>query len=280
MTKRAKRILFYSAVAVFLLLSYGVILYAEGYAYSFSGNKFVRTGAISLRVSTDAKVYLDEELKGTTSFFNHSFSIDRLLPEDYSLKVRMDNYAVWQKRVRVEEGLVTDFSRIMLVPVSGEEKDKALAEIEEMFKPMPTPSPLPAGGPKPKPSVKPGSTNSPQASPTPVVYDKPFVLQNKTLYKNNDQILEEVAKNVSGFSLSKYNNKLLWWTTNELWVMWLADTDYQPYKKNGDKDIIMKFSSGIKNAGWFRDEDHIVVDSNGYKVLEIDKRGGLNIVKL
>ena len=91
---------------------------------------------------------------------------------------------------------------------------------------------------------------------------------------------ERLAYLVTGFSLSSDGKKLAWWNSNELWVMWLSDTDYQPYHKAEDKDLIVRFSIKIKNAAWFRNSDHIVVDSNGYKIVEIDKRGGLNIVEI
>src|SRR3989344_9375893 len=104
MTKRVKRMFFYSAVAVFLLLSYVVILYAQGYKYSFSEGKFQRTGAIALKANTGAKVYLDDELQGDTSFFSNSYGIDRLLPGTYKLGIQKDTYSSWQKTAAVEEG--------------------------------------------------------------------------------------------------------------------------------------------------------------------------------
>ena len=91
---------------------------------------------------------------------------------------------------------------------------------------------------------------------------------------------EKIAENVKGFALSKDKNKLAWWTSNEVWVMWLNDANYQPYHKKGDKELITRFSTQIKKAAWFRDEDHLIIDSNGYKVLEIDTRGGINIIEI
>src|SRR3989344_3355396 len=101
MTKRVKRMFFYSAVAVFLLLSYVVILYAQGYKYSFSEGKFQRTGAISLKSNTGAKVYLDDKLQGDTSFFGSAYSIDGLLPGTYRLSIQKDDHSQWQKVVSV-----------------------------------------------------------------------------------------------------------------------------------------------------------------------------------
>ena len=81
---------FYSAVAVFLLLSYIVILYAQGYKYSFSENRFFRTGAVYLKADTSADVYLNDKLLGNTSFFNNSYRIEGLLPGRYVLKKGSD----------------------------------------------------------------------------------------------------------------------------------------------------------------------------------------------
>ena len=282
MTKKTKRWLFYSAVAVFLLLSYVVILYAQGYKYSFSEGKFFRTGAISLKVNTDVKVFLDDELEGRTSFFGNSFSIDRLLPGRYKLSVQKDDYSSWQKTVTVEEGLVIDFPQIMLLPEEGEEEQKLFDEVYLLFKEI---EPIATIEPTPTPRK-----NSP--SPSPKLTQTPYVLNVKTnkLYQNNDQGLEEIALNVKGFRVSDNENKLAWWTNNEIWIMWLDDTNYQPFYKKGDKELITRFAQTIQNGVWFRDDDHLVLELESrdskdrpysiYKIIEIDKRGGVNIVEL
>src|SRR3989338_6608147 len=115
MTRRYRRILFYSAIAVFLVLSYVVILYAQGYKYSFSENKFFETGAIYLKVNTEADVYLDDKLLGNTSFFGNSYRIEGLLPDKYEIKVQRNNYSTWQKQVTVDEGFVSEFSKILII---------------------------------------------------------------------------------------------------------------------------------------------------------------------
>ncbi len=254
MTKRTKKVLFYSAVVIFVLLSYVVILYAQGYKYSFSEAKFFRTGSINIKANEDAKVYLDGKFLNSTSFFGSSYTISRLLPGQYTVRLQKDNFSSWQKKVSVEEGLVNDYSRILLLPESGEAKDNLKIEMKNLL--YPTPSPVG------------GSTEL-------------FYLKNGVLFKNMENgETERLAYLVTGFSLSSDGKKLAWWNSNELWVMWLSDTDYQPYHKAEDKDLIVRFSIKIKNAAWFRNSDHIVVDSNGYKIVEIDKRGGLNIVEI
>src|SRR3989338_810610 len=250
MTKKAKRMFFYTTVAVFLILSYIVILYAQGYKYSFSESKFQRTGAIALKTNAGAKVYLDDELQGDTSFFSNSYSIDRLLPGIYKLTVQKDNYSSWQKTAAVEEGFVVDFPNILLLPEEGEEEQKLFEEVDLLF--------------------------------------KEIELSNTASL--SEEILSKLPTNIKSFSLSENKNKLAWWTNNEVWILWLNDQNYQPFHKKGNKELITRFAQPIQNAVWFRGEDHLVIELETYdsknrpysvfKVVEIDKRGGLNIVEL
>lgn len=282
MTKRTKKWLFYSAVAVFLILSYIIILYAQGYKYSFAEGKFLRTGAISLKANTGAKVYLNDQLQGDTSFFNSAYSIDGLLPGSYKLTVLKDNHSVWQKNAIVEEGFVIDFPRVMLLPEQGEEEQQLFDEADLLFKNL---KPVTTLAPSPTPR-----RNSP--SPSPILIQDPFVLDLKLnkLYQNNNQVLEEIASNVKGFRVSENGNKLAWWNSNELWIIWLNDQNYQPFYKKGDQELITRFQIPIQNGTWFRDEDHLILeleqrDSKDrpysiYRIIETDKRGGVNIIEL
>ncbi len=257
MTKKTKRALFYSTVVIFSLLSYVVILYAQGYKYSFSELKFFQTGAIYVKANEDVKVYLDDKFLNSTSFFGNSYTLKGLLPREHTVRLQKDNFSSWEKKVSVQEGLVSEYSSVLLLPESGDAKENLKIEIKTIL------------------TSTTGSTSSSQATS-----EEPFYIKNGTLNRNVDGTIEKLAYLVSGFDVSPDDKKLTWWNGNELWVMWLSDTDYQPYHKAGDKDLLTRFSTKIKNAAWFRDSDHIVVDPNGYKVVEIDKRGGLNIVEV
>ena len=250
MTKATKRWLFYSAAVIFAFLSYVAILYAQGYKYNFSGLRFFRTGAIYVKTNEDAKVYLDDKYLNSTSFFGNSYTVKGLLPRQHTIRMQKDGFSSWEKKVAVQEGLVSEYSKVLLLPGSGDALDIVKDEIKTLLI-------LPA--------------------PAPAEY---FYTKNGVLTRNIDGELEKLAYLVSGFVLSNDGKKIAWWNDNELWVMWLNDMDYQPYKKSGEKELITRFSTKIKNAAWFRDNDHIVVDSDGYKVVEIDKRGGLNIVEV
>lgn len=251
MTKKTKQWLFYSAVAIFLLLSCVVILYAQGYKYSFSENKFLRTGAISLKVNENAKIFINDELRGNTSFFNNTYSIDQLLPGKYRLNIQKDGYSTWQKTAVVEEGFVVDFPNILILPEEGGGEQKLFEEVDLLYK---------------------------------------KVELSKISSKSMEQIPADIIKDAKGFRLSENENKLSWWTSNELWILWLTDQNYQPFHKKGDKELVTRFSTTIQNTSWFRGEDHLLLelerfDSKNrpysiYQVIEIDKRGGVNIIEL
>ena len=264
MTKRIKRALFYSAMAVFLILSYVVVLYAQGYKYSFSENRFFKTGAVYLKANTGADIYLDDKFIGNTSFFNNSYRIEGLLPGDYAIIVQKNGYSTWQKSADVDEGFVNEFSKILLFPKDEEGLEELNKEIALIF-PTQIPAPKPKSSPSPTPTLKESAG--------------PFIVK-KGILSITGETPEKIAESVKGFVVSKDNNKLAWWTANEAWVMWLNDANYQPYHKKGDKELITRFSTQIKKAAWFRDEDHLIIDSNGYKIIEIDTRGGINIVEV
>lgn len=287
MTKKTKRAIFYIAVAIFLFASSILVLYAQGYKYSFEDARFYRTGSVYVKANAGAKVYLDDKLAGSTSFLGNSKTINGLLPGEYSIRLaRDDQYSSWEKRFVVEEGFVNEFSKIILFPVAGEEKEALELELEEiLYPPVPPPTLSPSVSPTatPKPPTSPKTTKgtatlSPSATPNP----EPYYLKNNILYKNNGLETDptQLAVNVSGFSLSQDNNKLAYWSSRELWVTWFSDTNYQPLRKSGDKERIIRISRPVVKATWYKDTDWLVVDDGkNYKVLETDTRGGVNVVE-
>ena len=266
MTKKTKRILFYAALVVFIIASYVLVLYAQGYKYSFKDARFYRTGSIHVKANVGAKVYLDDKLKGNTSFLGNSKTINGLLPGEYSIRLARDNqYSSWEKRLTVEEGFVNEFSKIVLFPLAGEEKEALELELEEILYP---PAPL--------------SSPSPRISPTATPNPEPYYLKSSILYKNNGPESEpiQLAVNVSGFAIDSNGNKLVYWIGRELWVAWLSDINYQPLRKAGDKERIIRISRPVVKAAWYKDTDWLVVDDGkNYKVVESDTSGGVNVVE-
>lgn len=275
MTKIKKRLLFYSAVAIFLALSYVISLYAQGYRYNFSEKRFVRTGAIFLKANTDADVFLDNKLVGSTTFLGNSYLINNLLPGVYEVRLSQNDFSQWRKKILVEEGLVNEFSRALLLSKNSNDLSLLRIEINALLYPklivkkiIPTPS----------------GTVKPSVTPEPLENGQ-FFIKNGVLYKTLDSQPEKISDNVLGFSMSEDENKLAWWSANELWVIWLHNADYQPYQKENDREIITRFSAKIKAAAWFRGSDYLVVDVSDsqkkiYNIVEIDKRGGINIIEI
>lgn len=267
MTRTNRRILFYCAVFLFIVSSGVAVVYAQGYKYSFSEARFLRTGAVSVDANTEAKVFLDDELRGTTSFLSGTFSVRNLLPGQYHVRLEKEGYSAWQKQVGVQEGLLSDFSRALLLPTDEDNVAQLLPKIQEALDNAQT-LPLTAG------AQKRTSTSIPQVS------EGSFTLIGTKLVKKNGETELVLGEGVNGFARSPDQSKLLWWTSYEVWVLWDRDSGYQPYRTAGETALITRFSSVIKRAGWFPDDSHVVLDTNGYKIVELDTRGGINIIKL
>lgn len=115
MNKRTRRRLFYISVAIFILLSISVLSFAFGVTYDFENDQIIKTGSISLSANIDGRIYIDGELAGHTSLLGRTFSKRNLLPEKYTVEIGRDNYYPWSKEMEVRAGLVTDFSKVLLV---------------------------------------------------------------------------------------------------------------------------------------------------------------------
>lgn len=279
MKKRTRRGLFWFAVLLFIGSSWIIIRYAEGYKYDFGTNHFVRTGAFSVSANTDAKLFVNDRLVGSLSLIRHDGGQDRLLPGTYTIRLVRDGWSSWRKDIIIQEGLLTDFPSVLILPTDESSQQDLQQEIAQDIHGSFTlrSTPLPTVSPTPSPSPKPHRT----PSPTPEVQIGTWLLRGTQLF-NTAASPSLVAEQVLGFAPIDGNARVFWWTRNELWVLWVRSTDYQPYHVAGDRELVSRWSVPILGAAWFRDRDHIVVDlgSSGYRVLELDTRGGLNIIKI
>lgn len=116
MSKIKKRILFYFSVLIFIFLSVFAVLTALGYAYNFSQERFVRTGSFGFKANTAAEVFINGKMEGQTSFLTNSFSIGRLKPGAYQIKIIGQATMPWQKRVEIQEGFFSYFPSVVLLP--------------------------------------------------------------------------------------------------------------------------------------------------------------------
>lgn len=242
MKRRTRRILFWLAVALFAVSSFVILRYAQGYKYDFTARRFVLTGAVAVTANTDAKLTVNDQLVGSLSLLAHRGGEDRLLPGSYSIRLDKDGYSTWRKEAIVQEGYLTDFPRVMLLP----NDEAALTDL--------------------------------RAEATKSLTEATLVKPRTATISGDGWAMP--ASGIKGYMQSPNGDAVMWWTRNELWVSWVHATNYQPYRAAGDRELVTRWSVPIVGAAWFRDSDHLVVNLGGtYRVIETDTRGGTNIVR-
>ncbi len=115
MTKRTRRLLFYLFILIFILLCAVVLFIAFGYGYDFAQNKIVKTGTLGVESNISASVYINDQFQGQTSFLTNSFTKNRLVPDQYTIRLEKKDFVSWQKRVNVRSGIYIDFPTVVLV---------------------------------------------------------------------------------------------------------------------------------------------------------------------
>ena len=94
---------------------------------------------------------------------------------------------------------------------------------------------------------------------------------------------EENAENKFEFPVNKTTEspdgaKNLIFNKHEIWVEWLKDTNYQPFRKSGEKELIARFSPQVYDVQWYKDSNHLFANVGGIlKFIEIDSRDNVNI---
>lgn len=98
--------------------------------------------------------------------------------------------------------------------------------------------------------------------------------------------LEQVATGSFGFQMlddkiRETKGKLLSFDDHDITIVWTSDTDYQPFHREGDTELLIHLPQKINDVQWYKDHDHIFVSTGGVLYFyEIDRRGGLNPYEL
>lgn len=102
------------------------------------------------------------------------------------------------------------------------------------------------------------------------------------LYANGEKVFKKIGDNVQYASFSDDNKKLMWQNKNEIYVYYLKDIAVQPRKKEGETELITRFSGPIGAMSWFSyDNEHIFFVADGMlKLTELDGRDGRNTVDI
>ena len=276
MKRKTRRAFFFVSLLVFIILSWLTVFYALGYKYDFVQNQFFKTGSFEISASANAQIYINDELAGTTSFLGNSFSKSRLLPRTFTVRVQNEKYQPWQKLVSIEAGVFTDFPRVVLVPQIPAEDviaSSSLKNIKSMQFDAKERTAVINNGLQ----VETLSLDNGQR-----VSLKPFIKATPKptppLTANLLGVTLPAASGETNLLQSPDGNKGVWLNNREVWVKWLRDTDYQPARIAGDKELVARFPQKIADVQWYKDSDHLIANTGGLlEFMEIDNRGDINI---
>lgn len=270
MRRQTRRGFFFISLLIFIIISWLTVFYALGYKYDFVQNKFLKTGSFEISTSTEAQVYINDELAGATSFLGKSFSKSRLLPRTYTIRVQNDKYQPWQKLVNVEAGVFADFPRVVLVPQAPVEDAIASSSLKGIAS-------IQFNAEQGTVAISNGlqvetiSLDSGQR-----VSLRPFIKLTPS-----PTTTPPAANNETDLLQSPDGNKGVWFNNREVWVKWLKDTNYQPARIAGDTELVARFSQKISDIQWYKDSDHLIASIGGLlEFIEIDNRGGINIAAI
>lgn len=96
---------------------------------------------------------------------------------------------------------------------------------------------------------------------------------------SNKNGLRRVDSEISEFSLSGDQIKVLYQKKNEIWVYYRDDIKIQPFKYIGQRELIAKIPQDIISSQWYGATDNHVIYSfeNSIKFVEVDERDNRNV---
>ncbi|MBI2042305.1 MAG: PEGA domain-containing protein [Candidatus Nealsonbacteria bacterium] len=241
MQKRTRTILFVACLLLFFLAAPSAILYSQGYRFDFDQKRITQTGAFYAKVSPrGAKIYLNNKLRGATSFIDSSLLVENLLPGKYEIEIRKDGYHSWQKTLIVREREVSEAKHVTLFPQNI--NAEFIASDQEEIKTILAGTQL---------------NNNAQVEIPETLIDFDF----------------------SGFEISPDKKRALYFTEHEVIVLFL-ETQYDLGQSQGNKIFLTRFSEKIGKAVWLNNYYILFNVGNGLKITEIDNRDRLNMIDL
>lgn len=140
---------------------------------------------------------------------------------------------------------------------------------------------------------------SPETVPTPIpgisgfrspklaVYDAKRIavydLGGAGFFLNDDEDIApriiSLGSGIRGAQFSDDGKKFLFFTGNEISVVFTRDWEEQPYRKSGDIVQVARFSADVSDPQWTEDYEHVLFAAkDGVKLAELDHRDRRNIV--
>jgi hypothetical protein len=126
-----RKLVFYVFTAIYIVFCPLIILYAFGYIYRpDEPNGVTQTGLIYLATApTNAAVYINGSLYPQKT----PALLPGLLPGDYSIRLFLEGYEAWEKKLPVEIEKATVLDRILLVPEKLEREKLLEGTIRELI---------------------------------------------------------------------------------------------------------------------------------------------------
>lgn len=116
MTRLTRRIFFYSAIAIFVLLAPVLIAYSIGYTFHSDTRSLEKTGGIFIKSKTPRlSIFLDGTFIKETSYLSGGALLTEIIPGTHRLRLEKADYHPWSATIHVEPELVTDLRNILLV---------------------------------------------------------------------------------------------------------------------------------------------------------------------
>ncbi|KKT57426.1 MAG: hypothetical protein UW81_C0024G0005 [Candidatus Giovannonibacteria bacterium GW2011_GWC2_44_9] len=266
LTKTKRRVLFYLATLIFVLLSAPVILYSLGYGIG-SDFKLHKTGGIFIKASgAGANVTVDKKNK-STSLLANSALIKNLLPGEHQVAVEKDGFWKWSKTFAVLPEIVAE-RFVLLVPKN--------TEIKILGTTTPT-----LETKKPKfPGVK-KFWAIPKTDNFLILGDDGSFYRDKDLFDIIGQwgtTTFNILKSNKNSFFDETFSRVIYWGEENIDSYWISDLDKMPEWEK-ERGLHILSASPINDVrfypGW---PDYLMVTSgDSIYVVEMEQAGGQNI---
>jgi len=108
-----RRFVYLNFFGVFFITAFLLLFYLQGYRYNSANHRVEKTGAIMAdSLPTQAHIYLNDQLYNEQT----PVTIQSLTPQDYNVRLQIDGFQTWQKKLTVQGSKVTFTGQVRLWP--------------------------------------------------------------------------------------------------------------------------------------------------------------------
>lgn len=315
MNKSQRKIWFLLSVLAFLILTPLILLYTGGYRLS-DGWNITKTGGIYIYSPVSgSEIFLNDDFQKQTNILQSGVFIQNLKPVKYSALVAKEGYWPWQKKLTVEQQLVTEV-HAFLIPQSPQGKTILRGPLDSIYA---APNNLlifeeiknrtrkivfylPRSG-EFLTNLSPDTAqilSSTQKISSVYPADNVIYIRRgqktikaeidsgaNTIKASYDTVPDNLMTDEKTLNIPaqfiKYdprNSLKLWKTnTNEILAEWINTNSPLPYYMHSGKETVLQSKNKIKNQDFFPSRRDVIIYAagNGVFAVELDGRGGRNM---